>query len=45
MVKKALLVVVLIVAVFSLVSCQTVSGFGGDVKWTAEKTAEILEGE
>lgn len=45
MVKKSLLIVVLIILVFSLISCQTVQGLGGDIKWTGEKTAELLEGE
>jgi len=43
MVKKVLLVVALIILVFSLISCQTVQGIGGDIKWTGEKGAEILE--
>ena len=43
MVKKVLLVVALIVLMFSLISCQTVQGVGGDIKWTGEKAAEILE--
>ena len=44
MVKKVLLVVALIVVMFSLMSCQTVQGLGGDITWTGEKTAELLEG-
>jgi len=43
MVKKILLFVVLIVVMFSLISCQTVQGIGGDIKWTGEKGAELLE--
>ena len=43
MVKKILLLVVLIVMMFSLISCQTVQGIGGDIKWTGEKGAELLE--
>ena len=43
MVKKALLLVALVILVFSLISCQTVQGLGGDIKWTGEKGAEILE--
>ncbi len=43
MVKKILLLVALIVVVFSLISCQTVQGLGGDIKWTGEKGAELLE--
>ena len=43
MVRKVLLAVFLIVAMFSLLGCQTVQGFGRDVTWTAEKSAELLE--
>lgn len=45
MVKKVLLIIVLIVLFLSSVACQTVAGVGGDIKWSAEKTAEVLEGE
>ena len=45
MVKKVLLGFALIVVVFSLMGCQTVQGLGGDIQWTGEKTAEMLEGE
>lgn len=44
MVRKVLLVFALIVVLFSLASCQTVAGFGRDVTWTAEETADLLEG-
>jgi predicted small secreted protein len=43
MAKRMLLVVALIVLLFTLVGCQTVQGLGGDIKWTGEKGAEILE--
>ena len=43
MVRKVLLVVALIVVMFSLLGCQTVQGLGGDIKWTGEKGAEVLE--
>jgi len=43
MVRKVLLVVALIVAVFYLVSCHTIQGLGEDIKWTGEKAAEIVE--
>ena len=43
MIKKALLLVALVILVFSLIGCQTVQGLGGDIKWTGEKAAEILE--
>ena len=45
MIKKVLLLLVLMVLSFSLISCQTVQGLGGDIKWTGEKGAEILEGQ
>ena len=45
MVRKVLLVIALIAVMFSLISCQTVQGVGGDIKWTGEKGAEILEGD
>jgi predicted small secreted protein len=44
MVKKILLAAVLIAAVFWLASCQTVSGLGKDISWTADATAGVLEG-
>jgi predicted small secreted protein len=43
MVRKVLLVITLIVMLFSLVSCQTVQGIGGDITWIGEKGTEILE--
>ena len=45
MIKKMLLTVALIFAVFLLVSCQTVEGLGGDIQWIGEKTGELLGGE
>lgn len=45
MIKKAILIVVLVLLSFALINCQTVQGFGKDVQWTGEKTAELLEGE
>jgi len=45
MIKKVLLIIVLIAFTLALVSCQTVQGLGGDIQWTGEKTAEILEGQ
>jgi len=41
MAKKIILYVILIVLSFSLISCQTVQGIGGDIKWTGEKGAEV----
>ena len=43
MIKKVLLVIALIIVMFSSISCQTVQGLGGDIKWTGEKVAEMLE--
>ena len=45
MVRKVLLVAVLIAAVFWLASCQTVSGVGKDITWTADAVAGVLEGK
>jgi predicted small secreted protein len=44
MIKKLVLVFLLIVVSLSLISCQTVQGLGGDIQWTGEKTAEVMEG-
>ena len=43
MIRKVLLVVVLIVMLFSLVSCQTVQGIGADIQWIGEKGTEAIE--
>ncbi|MHC4426517.1 MAG: hypothetical protein ACYSYV_10515 [Planctomycetota bacterium] len=43
MVKKVLLVIVLAAMVFTLVSCQTVQGIGGDISWIGRKGEETLE--
>jgi predicted small secreted protein len=45
MVKKILLAAALIVVMFSLIGCQTIAGVGGDIKWTAEACAGVLEGK
>ena len=45
MFKKVLLVAALVILSFSLISCQTVQGLGGDITWTGEATADLLEGE
>ncbi len=44
MIKKLILVALLAVFSLSLIGCQTVSGLGGDIQWTAEKTADMIEG-
>jgi predicted small secreted protein len=43
MIRKVLLVLLLFVVMSSFISCQTVQGLGEDIKWTSEKTAELLE--
>lgn len=45
MVRKMFLMVVLAVLIFSLAGCQTIAGLGEDITWTAEATADLLEGE
>jgi len=45
MAKKLFLVVALVVMSIFLVGCQTIAGLGGDIKWTAETTADLIEGE
>jgi predicted small secreted protein len=45
MAKKIILCVILIILGFSLIGCQTIEGVGGDIKWTAQKGAEILGGK
>jgi predicted small secreted protein len=44
MLKNLLLVLLLAVLSVSLMSCQTVSGLGGDIQWTAQATSDLLEG-
>ena len=43
MVRKVFLVMVLIVMLFSLVSCQTVQGIGADIQWVGEKGEGAIE--
>jgi len=43
MVRKVFWVLVLLIAVFYLVGCQTVQGLGEDIKWFGEKAAEVVE--
>jgi predicted small secreted protein len=33
MVKKALLIILLLLVIFSQIGCQTVEGIGGDIRW------------
>jgi predicted small secreted protein len=41
--RKALIVVVLILMLFSLVSCKTVQGIGKDIQWVGEKGEQAIE--
>jgi len=45
MAKKIILYVILIILSLSLISCQTIQGVGGDIQWTAQKSAELLGGK
>jgi predicted small secreted protein len=45
MLKKIILSIVLFIAGISLTSCQTMQGLGGDIQWTAQKSAELLGGK
>jgi predicted small secreted protein len=44
MLKKFLLIVLLAILSVSLIGCQTMSGLGGDIQWTAQTTSDLLEG-
>lgn len=43
MVKRAFVVVALVIVVFSLAGCHTIQGLGEDIKWIGEKGEEIVE--
>ena len=43
MVRKALLIIALIIAVFTAASCQTVQGLGQDITWIGQAGADMLE--
>jgi predicted small secreted protein len=43
MVRKALLIIALIIAVFTIVSCQTVQGIGNDITWIGKAGADMME--
>jgi predicted small secreted protein len=45
MLKNFIIALILGLIVLWSVGCQTVAGFGGDIKWTAEATADLLNGE
>jgi predicted small secreted protein len=44
MLKKFLLIMLLAILIVSLTGCQTVSGLGGDIQWTAQATSDLIEG-
>jgi predicted small secreted protein len=44
MLKRFLLIMLLAILSVSLIGCQTVSGMGGDIQWTAQATSDLLEG-
>jgi predicted small secreted protein len=41
--RKVLIVAVLIMMLFSLMSCQTVQGIGKDIQWVGEKGEQAIE--
>jgi predicted small secreted protein len=43
MIRKVLIAAVLILMLFSLVSCQTVKGIGKDIQWVGEKGEKAIE--
>jgi predicted small secreted protein len=43
MLKKVIIMLALIVAVFSLAGCQTVKGIGADIQWVGEKGEQAIE--
>jgi len=44
MLKRLVLLITLLILTGLLVGCQTVQGFGKDIEWTAQKTAEAIGG-
>ena len=43
MIRKVLLIIALIIAVFTVASCQTVQGLGQDITWIGQAGAGMLE--
>ena len=41
--RKVLIIVVLVLMLFSLMSCQTVQGIGKDIQWIGEKGEQAIE--
>lgn len=44
MLKKLILTAVLLGLLLISLGCQTVSGLGRDITWTAEATSNLIEG-
>ncbi len=45
MVKRTLLLIALIMAVFSVIGCQTAEGVKEDAQFIGDKTYEVLDGD
>jgi len=43
MIRKVLIVTVLVLMLFSMMSCQTVQGIGKDIQWIGEKGEQAIE--
>jgi predicted small secreted protein len=43
MMRKVLIIAVLVLMLFSLMSCQTVQGIGKDIQWVGEKGEQAIE--
>jgi len=43
MIRKVLILAVLVLMLFSLMSCQTVQGIGKDIQWVGEKGEQAIE--
>jgi len=43
MARKLFLLAALVFVVFFITGCQTIQGLGGDIKWTGERCAEMLD--
>jgi predicted small secreted protein len=45
MLKKILLAILLLASIWVISGCQTIAGLGEDITWTAENTANLLDGQ
>ena len=43
MVRKVILIIALIIAVFTVASCQTVQGIGNDITWMGKAGSDMME--